>query len=115
MLENDATTTAGYLTPYFDGTPEESLANSVQAYKDIDAWVTNMAMRPDAFDRLQDVIENSGELERRVDVRRPCTDRHRGEGLYGSVCMSLTFEGVSYSYHTPAGETEAVRDLTFCG
>lgn len=27
--------------------------------------------------------------------------------------MSLTFEGVSYSYHTPAGETEAVRGLTF--
>lgn len=27
--------------------------------------------------------------------------------------MSLSFEGVSYSYHTPAGETEAIRDLTF--
>ena len=25
-----------------------------------------MDMRPEAFDRLQDVIENSGELERRV-------------------------------------------------
>ena len=67
MLENDAMTTAGYLTAYFDGTSEESLANSVQAYKDIDAWVTNMAMEQSAFDRLQDVIENSGELERRVD------------------------------------------------
>ena len=67
VLENDAMTTAGYLTAYFDGTSEESLANSVQAYKDIDAWVTNMAMEQSAFDRLQDVIENSGELERRVD------------------------------------------------
>lgn len=27
--------------------------------------------------------------------------------------MSLAFEKVSYSYHTTAGETEAVRDLTF--
>ncbi len=27
--------------------------------------------------------------------------------------MSLAFEGVSYTYHTPAGETEAVRGLTF--
>mgnify|MGYP002801032056 FL=1 len=66
-MENDAATIAGYLTAYFDGTSEESLANSVQAYKDIDAWVTNMAMEESAFTRLQDVIENSGELERRVD------------------------------------------------
>lgn len=67
VLENSAATVAQYLTAYFDGTSEESLANSVQAYKDIDAWVTNMAMEEAAFTRLQDVIENSGELERRVD------------------------------------------------
>lgn len=67
VMENDAATVAGYLTSYFDGTSEESIANSVQAYKDIDAWVANMAMEEAAFTRLQDVIENSGELERRVD------------------------------------------------
>lgn len=67
VMENDAATVAEYLVPYFDGTSEESLANSVQAYKDIDAWVANMAMEEAAFARLQDVIENSGELERRVD------------------------------------------------
>lgn len=67
VMENDAATVAEYLVPYFDGTSEESLTNSVQAYKDIDAWVANMAMEEAAFTRLQDVIENSGELERRVD------------------------------------------------
>ncbi len=67
VMENDAATVAEYLVPYFDGTSEESLANSVQAYKDIDAWVANMAMEEAAFTRLQDVIDNSGELERRVD------------------------------------------------
>ena len=67
VMENDAATVAEYLAPYFDGTSEKSLANSVQAYKDIDAWVANMAMEEAAFTRLQDVIENSGELERRVD------------------------------------------------
>ena len=66
VIENDAATVAEYLTAYFDGTPADSIANSVQAYKDIDAWVTNMAMEEEAFTRLQDVIENSGELERRV-------------------------------------------------
>lgn len=67
VMKNDAATVAEYLVPYFDGTSEESLTNSVQAYKDIDAWVANMAMEEAAFTRLQDVIENSGELERRVD------------------------------------------------
>ena len=67
VAETDAATIAKYLAPYFDGTPESSIANSVQAYKDIDAWVDNMSMKESAFDRLQDVIENSGELERRVD------------------------------------------------
>ena len=67
VAETDAATIAKYLAPYFDGTPESSIANSVQAYKNIDAWVDNMAMKESAFDRLQDVIENSGELERRVD------------------------------------------------
>ena len=66
-MEESAQTAAKYLVSYFDGTSEASLANSVQAYKDIDAWVTNMAMEESAFTRLQDVIENSGELERRVD------------------------------------------------
>lgn len=67
VMENDAATVAEYLVPYFDGTSEESLTNSVQEYKDIDAWVANMAMEEAAYTRLQDVIENSGELERRVD------------------------------------------------
>ena len=28
--------------------------------------------------------------------------------------MSLKFSGVSYAYHTPAGETKAVENLSFC-
>ena len=54
------------LAPYFDGTSEESLKKSIESYKKIDAWVTDMAMKEEAFDRLQDVIELAGELEKRV-------------------------------------------------
>lgn len=67
IMENDSATVASYLLPYFDGTSVESLENSVESYRQIDAWVTNMAMEESAFNRLLDVIENSGELERRVD------------------------------------------------
>ena len=44
----------------------ESVKKSLESYISIDAWVDNMAMRESAFNRLQDVIELAGELDRRV-------------------------------------------------
>ena len=64
--ETDNDVIAQKLTGYFEGTNVTSLSASVGRYKSIDAWVTNMAMTEDSFTRLQDVIENAGELERRV-------------------------------------------------
>ena len=55
------------LEQYFDGTSTESIETSLQSYKDIDAWQEDMTMTEAAFNRLQDVIDNSGELERRVN------------------------------------------------
>lgn len=62
----DSETVAGYLTSYFDGTGKASIKTSVESYKSIDAWVTNMAMKETAFNKLQDVIELAGELDGRV-------------------------------------------------
>jgi NitT/TauT family transport system substrate-binding protein len=39
----------------------------VENYRAIDAWVTNMAMKEESFERLQDIIESAGELEKRVN------------------------------------------------
>ena len=64
--ENDAETCAELIAPYFDGTSVASLATSIENYKAIDAWVTDMAMKPSALDNLQAIMENSGELARRV-------------------------------------------------
>lgn len=61
---------AKLIAPYFDGTDEKSLKVSLESYKSIDAWVKNMAMEESAYDRLLDVIELAGELEKRV----PFTD-----------------------------------------
>ena len=66
-MENSAAAIAGYLTAYFDGTSVSSLEVSLDSYKAIDAWVTDMAMKESAFTRLQDIIESAGELERRVE------------------------------------------------
>ncbi len=64
--ETDSDTVAGYLTKYFDGTSKTSIKMSLDSYKSIDAWVTNMAMKEAAFNKLQDVIELAGELDGRV-------------------------------------------------
>lgn len=65
-VENDGATIANLLAPYFDGTSKESLETSVNNYKSIDAWVTDMAMKETSYTRLLDVIDLAGELERRV-------------------------------------------------
>ena len=65
--ETDSATVAQQLVPYFDGTSISSLEVSLDSYKAIDAWVTDMAMKESAFTRLQDIIESAGELERRVE------------------------------------------------
>ncbi|MDE7439949.1 MAG: ABC transporter substrate-binding protein [Clostridia bacterium] len=65
----DSETVAQYLTPYFDGTSKASIKTSVESYKSIDAWVTNMAMKETAFEKLQDVIELAGELDGRVKFK----------------------------------------------
>lgn len=64
--QTDSNTVAQKLVGYFEGTSLASIKTSIDSYKSIDAWVKNMAMQESAFNRLQDVIENAGELERRV-------------------------------------------------
>ncbi|MGN0804507.1 MAG: ABC transporter substrate-binding protein [Candidatus Coproplasma sp.] len=64
--ENSASLVAQKIAKYFDGTTVDALTTSIENYKKIDAWVTDMAMQESAFNRLQDIMENSGELERRV-------------------------------------------------
>ncbi len=65
--ENTAEDVAEKIAKYFDGTSVQALATSVANYKEIDAWVTDMAMKESALDRLQDIMQNSGELARRVN------------------------------------------------
>ncbi len=66
--ETPSETVAPYLTKYFEGVSEESLAASVERYKNIDAWRTELSMTEDSFNRLQDIIENAGELTRRATL-----------------------------------------------
>ena len=77
----DSETAAKLLAPYFDGTQESSIKTSLDSYKSIDAWQEDMTMTEDAFTRLQDIIDNAGELERRVEIDE-LVDRSYSQKIY---------------------------------
>ena len=66
MNETDSATVAEKLLKYFETSNLDSVKTSLENYKSIDAWVTNMAMKESSFTKLQDVIELAGELDKRV-------------------------------------------------
>lgn len=82
--ETPAETVAPYLTKYFEGTSTASIAASIQRYRDIDAWRTELTMSADSFNRLQDIIENAGELSRRATLEE-LTDNSYAEKAYKAV------------------------------
>lgn len=68
ILTTDSAEAAKTIAPCFDGTEESSLAVSLDSYKAIDAWQEDMTMTEEAFGRLQDIIDNAGELQRRAEL-----------------------------------------------
>ena len=66
--ETQSTVIAPYLAPYFEGISETALAASVERYRAIDSWNTELSISEEGFQRLQDIIENAGELSRRASL-----------------------------------------------
>ena len=75
---------ASYLTEYFDGITEAALAASVERYRAIDAWRTELSMTEDSFNRLQDIIENAGELSRRATLNE-LVDNSYAQKVYNEI------------------------------
>ena len=82
--ETPSATVAPYLTAYFEGVSEASLAASVERYRKIDAWRTELSMTEDSFDRLQDIIDNAGELTRRAELNE-LVDNSYAKKVYNEV------------------------------
>ena len=68
IQETPSATIAPYLLPYFEGVTETAIAASIDRYRAIDAWRTELSMTEDSFNRLQDIIANAGELSRRATL-----------------------------------------------
>ena len=60
-------TVAKCLVEQFPSTALQSIVDSLETYKKIDAWNENLSMKKEAFDRLNDVMINAGELEKKAD------------------------------------------------
>lgn len=62
--EHTAREIAETIQSYFPDTTVESLEKSVQAYMDIDAWNQTPYLKEEAFDKLQTIMREAGELEK---------------------------------------------------
>ena len=82
--ETPSATVAPYLTEFFEGVSETAIAASVERYRKIDAWRTELSMTEDSFNRLQDIIDNAGELSRRATLSE-LVDNAYAKKVYGEI------------------------------
>lgn len=66
------------LVPQFAGTSEASIASTIVNYNEIDAWMTDMSMKEEAFNRLQDIMTSAGELDKRADFDKLVNNTYAG-------------------------------------
>ena len=55
---------------FFPDTNIDALENSIQRYKDIDAWNETPVLKEEAFNRLQEVMTMAGELEKEAPYEK---------------------------------------------
>lgn len=66
VKEHTALEVAEKIQEFFPDTTIESLENSVQKYKDIDAWKEDPVLKEEAFNKLQEIMTEAGELEKQA-------------------------------------------------
>lgn len=66
VKEHDANEIAEAMKEFFPDSSTEMLASSIQRYKDIDAWNENPVLEEKAFDKLQTVMSEAGELSQKA-------------------------------------------------
>ena len=62
VKEHTAREIAEKIVSFFPDTDLDMLEKSIQSYKDIDAWNETPVLEKEAFDRLQTVMQEAGEL-----------------------------------------------------
>ena len=70
VKEHTAREIAEAVVEFFPDTTVESLETAVQKYKDIDAWKENPVLEETAFDKLQEVMTEAGELDTKAPYNK---------------------------------------------
>lgn len=81
VAEHTAQEIAEKIIKFFPDTEVETLATSIQKYKDIDAWNETPVLEEAAFEKLQDVMEEAGELEKRADYSKVVNNKYAKEAI----------------------------------
>ena len=76
VKEHTAEEIATKIVGFFPDTDITTLAKSIQKYKDIDAWNETPVLTKEAFEKLQDVIEEAGELDKRADYNKVVNNKY---------------------------------------
>ena len=79
--EHSAKEIAELIKDFFPSTDVKMLESSIQRYKDIDAWNKTPILTEEAFNKLQDVIEEAGELEKRADYEKVVNNKYAEEAI----------------------------------
>ena len=66
---------------FFPDTDLDMLESSIQRYKDIDAWNQTPVLTEEAFNKLQEVMEEAGELEKRADYTKVVNNKYAEEAV----------------------------------
>ncbi len=66
----------------FPSTTIKSIETSIKSYKSIDAWKTNLQATETSFTRLQNIMENAGELSSRVPFEK-IVDNSIAKAVFG--------------------------------
>lgn len=74
--EHTADEIAEKIVGFFPDTDVETLATSIQKYKDIDAWNETPVLTEEAFNKLQDVMVEAGELEKKADYTKVVNNKY---------------------------------------
>ena len=67
MAEKTSKEVAEAIVKQFPSTTIESIETSINSYKEINAWKLDMQPTESSFNRLQDIMQNAGELTNRVN------------------------------------------------
>ncbi len=84
IRETDSGKIAELITNSFPATELQSITDSINSYIEIDAWQNDLMMKQEAFDRLQTIMENAGELEQRVNFN-DLVDNKITEDIYKTI------------------------------